>query len=150
VLVDTNLLILYLVGLSNRSRIPRFKRTQIYSEGDFDLLRALLGPAKALYTTPHILTEVSDLVKLESPDLDLFLREFARWVGWAVETTPPAVRIVEHELLRRLGFADTGIAKACDDGPAVLTDDLNLYLALAERGFPVVNFNHARSHFLGL
>jgi hypothetical protein len=51
VLVDTNLLILYLVGLSNRSRIPRFKRTQIYSEGDFDLLRALLGPAKALYTT---------------------------------------------------------------------------------------------------
>ena len=150
VLVDTNLLILFFVGLSDRLRIPRFKRTQVYSEEDFDLLYDLLRPAKALFTTPHVLTEVSDLVKLESPALDLFLGAFAGYVGSAVESTPPAAGIVEHELFHRLGFADTGIAKACEDGPAVLTDDLDLYLALAEGEFPVLNFNHARSYSLGL
>ena len=38
VLVDTNLLVLYLVGKVNKNRILNFKRTQKYTVEDFELL----------------------------------------------------------------------------------------------------------------
>jgi hypothetical protein len=38
VLVDTNLLVLLLVGLVNKRRIRRFKRTRDFTPADFDLL----------------------------------------------------------------------------------------------------------------
>lgn len=61
VLVDTNLLVLYLVGLVNKKRIETFKRTQGFDVEDFERLTNLinyLGPR--LVATPHVLSQVSD------------------------------------------------------------------------------------------
>jgi hypothetical protein len=41
VFIDTNLLVLLLVGLVNPSRIPSFKRTQDFSTDDFRVLHPL-------------------------------------------------------------------------------------------------------------
>jgi hypothetical protein len=43
ILVDTNLLLLYLIGRTNRHRISRFKRTQAYTIEDFDLLNRFMA-----------------------------------------------------------------------------------------------------------
>ena len=61
VLLDTNLLLLFLVDSYERKRIRNFKRTSTFSEEDFDLLAAFLQAFKKILTTPHILTEVSNL-----------------------------------------------------------------------------------------
>ena len=44
----------------------------------------------------------------------------------------------------RLGLADAAIATVCLRGRLVLTDDLDLQLALTHRGADALNFNHVR------
>lgn len=67
-LVDTNLLLVYFVGnydyatgyrLINRSRYTK----GIYEPGDFEILDALLNRFRNRITTPHVLAEVSNLIK---------------------------------------------------------------------------------------
>ena len=150
ILLDTNLLILYLVGITNRERIGRFKRTQSFSVEDFERLIAILAQADVLVTTPHVLTQVSDLVKLEAPEFEAFLGLFSNWIRGASESIAPAADLVGHPIFPRVGLADTGIGRVAEQGAVVLTDDFLLYIALAERDLPVINFNHLRSQFSGL
>jgi hypothetical protein len=128
VLLDTNLLILYLIGSTNRDRIGRFKRTQNYTIEDFDLLVQVLSGYRQYLTTPHILTQVDDLVKLEEPEYGAFLELFRSWIGGASESIASAIELVRDPMFFRVGFADTGIGKAAEQGTDILTDDLNLYL----------------------
>ena len=64
VLLDTNLLVLLVVGLESRRFIAQHKRLTAYSSEDFDLLIDLLGrfgPA-GWATTPSVLAEASNLI----------------------------------------------------------------------------------------
>ena len=62
VIVDTNLLLLYVVGAQNPERIGRFTRTDTFTKDDFDLIDRLFGYVETAVTTPSILTEVSNLL----------------------------------------------------------------------------------------
>src|ERR1700691_6200743 len=65
VFVDTNLFVLLLVGSFNKKRILDFKRTQDFTVDDFHTLSALVAWfGTPLVTTPHILSQVSDLTAL--------------------------------------------------------------------------------------
>jgi hypothetical protein len=59
VLIDSNLLLLLMIGAIDRDRITTFKRTQKYSSDDFELLQQLVSKFSKIVTTPQILTEVS-------------------------------------------------------------------------------------------
>src|SRR5437667_6470122 len=61
ILVDSNILLLLLVGNFNRRLISKFKRTQTFDEQDYDILVDLLANFGSIHTTPHVLTEVSNL-----------------------------------------------------------------------------------------
>ena len=50
----------------------------------------------------------------------------------------------KHPLFKTLGVTDAAIAVSCELGPLVLTDDLDLYLALARQRKPAINFNYLR------
>ena len=80
-LVDTNLLLLYLIGRTNRNRISKFKRTQAYTIEDFDLLHRFMAEFKTLITTPHVLTEVSNLGDLYGQEREVFRSWFVRTVA---------------------------------------------------------------------
>ena len=69
VLVDTNLLVLYLVGTVNRQRILNFKRTGDFATEDYDLLVRLIDWFGKLIATPHVLSQVSDLTDLTGNEL---------------------------------------------------------------------------------
>lgn len=61
ILIDTNLLILLLVGSFNENLISNFKRTINYTVEDYKYLKTfLLGFDKHFYT-PNILTEITNL-----------------------------------------------------------------------------------------
>jgi hypothetical protein len=64
ILVDTNLLVLLIVGSVNRERVSQFKRTSDYSPADWDLLIGILEQISRRYTLPHVLAEVSTLTDL--------------------------------------------------------------------------------------
>jgi hypothetical protein len=60
-LIDTNLLVLFVVGSVNPNRIETFKRTSKYSPRDYDLLVRVMERWGSLYTVAHVLAEVSNL-----------------------------------------------------------------------------------------
>ena len=78
VLVDSNLLLLYLVGLTNKDRIPLFKRTQKYTVAEFELLVRLLAIFKKIVTTPQVIAEVSTLATLYGAELIVFPADHVR------------------------------------------------------------------------
>ena len=61
-LIDSNLLLLLFVGLRDRDRIQKFKRTAQFTIRDFERLAAFIRRFKEVVTTPSILTEVSNLL----------------------------------------------------------------------------------------
>jgi len=143
VLVDTNLLLLYLVGKADPRIIPRFMRTQKYTIEDFQLLSKLLETFfRALVTTPNVLTEVSNLVtKLSENERPGFFDQMKRSVAILDETYCPSRTAVEDRNYRTFGLTDATILSIRPD-VLVLTDDLPLYQLLSSRGRDVINFNH--------
>lgn len=59
ILLDTNLLVLLMVGLVNRDRMASFKRTSHYTAADWDLLAGILERVPRRYVIPHALSEVN-------------------------------------------------------------------------------------------
>lgn len=59
--IDTNLLLVLLIGALDLGHVERFKRTKPYTRNDDELLLAFIGEFERLITTPNILTEVSNL-----------------------------------------------------------------------------------------
>jgi hypothetical protein len=146
ILVDTNLLLLFFVGGYDRSLVERFPRTaDRFVSTDFDTLAGLLGGFEHTVTTPHILTEVSNLMG--------YLTGHARVEGFAwLARSIPAMRetyvagaeLAGHKSFIRLGITDTSIIEIAAEPYLVLTDDFRLYNYLATQNRAVLNFNHIR------
>ena len=144
VLVDTNLLVLYLVGRVNKDRIPGFKRTQTYTVKDFELLERLIVWFGGLITTPHILSQVSDLTALPGKELRAVRSCFKVAVEAMEECYDESRIVVNDPSFERLGLTDAAIATLCRRELLVLTDDLDLQITLQRRGADAINFNHIR------
>lgn len=62
ILIDTSILLLYIVGSFDINLIRTFKRTQMFSENDFKIVPKFIDYFELKITTPHVLTEVSDFI----------------------------------------------------------------------------------------
>lgn len=144
--VDSNLLVLLVVGLVNPDRIASFKRTRRYNEDAFNLLREILQGYESIYTTAHILTEVSNLTDLDGKEFlkaREVLRELISGLGEAVVAS---ARAAELSIYPRLGLVDAVIScVALEQNCEVLTDDVDLYNALWRDGVTAYNFTHLRA-----
>jgi len=145
-LVDTNLLVLFAIGAVSRNRIEQFKRTRQYTKGDYDLLLRVFQQCKQLYTVAHVLAEVSNLTDLPGPERQQARQVLKETILLLNETEMPSIRAAEHRLYKGLGLVDAAIATVAHDyNCAVLTDDLDLYLALIRENVPAFNFTHLRA-----
>ena len=73
--LDTNLLVLLVVGSESRELISKHRRLEHYSAEDFDILCEFLENANQLYVTPNTLTETSNLVGQHGePERSLLMR----------------------------------------------------------------------------
>ena len=62
VAVDTNLLLLLIVGSTRKDFICRHKRLKSYTERDFELIAQTLRNVDVIISTPNVMTEVSNLL----------------------------------------------------------------------------------------
>jgi hypothetical protein len=141
-IVDTNVLLLHVVGSWRRSFIARFKRTQTFTPEDFDLLARTMARYSSLLVTPSILTEVSNLLGNAHPQM---AGAFRTCVESFDERGTAFRAVIADRAFDRLGFADCATALVAAGDVHVLTDDVHLYSELAYRGVSVTNFNHLRS-----
>jgi hypothetical protein len=145
VLLDSNLLLLLLVGSADRAFISKARKLQSFVPEDFDLLADILESFRTIVTTPHILTEVSNLLGKERDDIRSAAREaMAELVTKSREEREPAINVVADSAFLRLGMADAAIAIAASVPAFVLTTDAPLYLHLSSNGAAAANFNHLR------
>lgn len=146
ILIDTNLLLVVLIASADPNHVPRFKRTQKYTLEDVRLLSEYLTQFDQIVVTPHVLAEVSNLSGQLTEPLHRDVRErLGALVLTSSERIEPSADVVKDPLYQRLGLTDAGLARAGEQVTSVLTDDFALYLSLAHRGVPVVNFNHLRA-----
>jgi hypothetical protein len=145
-LIDTNLLLVLVVGSYDRNHIERFKRTRAYTADDYDLLTQFVGGFGELVVTPNVLTEVSNLAgQLAEPLRGRVLSSLALLAVQVSERYFPSSDVVREPDFLRFGLTDVSIVFTARDKVAVLTDDLPLYLKLSAMDAYVVNFNHLRT-----
>lgn len=144
ILVDTNLLLLLVVGSYQKDRIKTFKRTAGYSSRDYILLNDLIARFDVRWTTPNILTEVDNLGRqLPANEHSGFSRSFKKHVGESFEIHHESSVIVAKAEFDRLGLADVASLIQCRLC-LLLSTDLPLYIRACELGYDAINFNHLR------
>ena len=145
-LIDTNLLLVLIVGAYDRGQMERFKRTRAYTSDDFDLLTRFVACFGELVVTPNVLTEVSNLAgQLSEPVRSGVLASIGLLAMQVAERYFPSGDAAREPEFTRLGLADVSVLLAARENVAVVTDDLPLYLRLSALDLHVVNFNHLRT-----
>jgi hypothetical protein len=153
VLVDTNLLLVYLVGLydtvTGYRLVNDFKYTKgDYEAGDFDLLLAFLEQFDVRITTPHILAEVSNSIigELADPAKDLCLGLLQEAIPAAFyEHHAPANALLAEVQFRTYGVTDMGILQSAVAGTyLVLTDDNRLSPYLNQVGVETLSLSEIK------
>lgn len=147
ILLDANLLVLYVAGSHDRRLIPTLKATRSgFSVSDFRFVANLVASFDRLVITPHVLTEVNGLLNTGLPGRlrwDVF-GTFAERIRAGVEVWHSAESLTADPIFRRLGVTDSGILSAAREGPLVISTDLDLCVALESRGLGVINYNRVR------
>lgn len=144
-ILDSSLLVLFVVGTTDRSLIERHKRLKAFSVEDFDLLCEVIALAPEVVVTPNTLTETSNLLRqIDEPARSRIQDTFRRLILVTGEEYVASRSAVAANEFTRLGLTDVALLEVSQETRALLTTDLNLYLAALQRGFSAVNFNHLR------
>lgn len=146
ILIDSNILLLHVIGMTDPTLVPRFKRTKQFTIDDFDLLQRLLACFSCRVTTPNVLTEVSNLAsQLNEPARQICLNRLSEDIQTLDERYERSSEIAGNEDFSKIGLTDTGIKRIAHKQLLVLTDDYRLANRLSSLGTAVLNFNHIRS-----
>lgn len=146
-LVDTNVLLLFLVGNLDPKLVGRFKVTanQGFDEADFHLLQTFVYRFQKLVTTPHILAEVSNHAdKIKGQFRQNLSQRFAALVELLDERSEPAKTLVQSDAFLRFGLTDAAISCLAKKQFLVLTVDFRLAGYLQKEGVSATNFNNLR------
>ena len=148
ILVDTQLLVLLVVGSAKPSLIARHKRTRTsYTQTDFELLLDLLGFAPKFLFCAHVAAEVSNLVgQYGEPDRSSLMRNLKALLNNASESAISCAAVMEAPEYITLGLADAAQLAVCAPDSVLLTDDEPLFRAASARGTAALYFTAEKFH----
>jgi len=145
IVLDANLLLLLVVGMTNRKYISMHKRLQSFDETDFDILSGLIKRCSSVALTPNVLTETSNMVRyIREP----IRSEISALLGKIISTgdehlIASRTAAARNEYLR-LGLTDSVLLETATLGGTLLTADYDLYCAALTAKLRAENFNHVR------
>jgi hypothetical protein len=139
-LIDANLLLLYIVGSFDIELVSRFSRTAKFTIDDFYIVSDFIDLFKLKITTPHILTEVSNLIGNRDELQGLLII----YIKTAEEKFLKSIKIAENNVFSKFGLADTATIETAKDSYLIFTDDKPLYGYLINKGIDAVNFDDLR------
>ena len=149
-LIDTNLLVLFVVGTAAKEYIARHKKLTAFTVEDYDRLVKIIARASEVLVTPNTLTETSNLAA--------YINEPARSKVLAVlrtvivsdsqERYVPSSVAAERKEFVRLGLADAALLEIAANDVTLLTTDFDLYNTALKKGAQALNFNHLRDRYM--
>ena len=141
--LDANVLVLLVVGLTSRSYIRIHSRLSAYTEGDFDLLHAYANAAHRIVVTPNTITEASNLVgQINEPARSKIMHKLRQLTEEVEEIYVESKHAAQEAVFPRLGITDSVLLSREFADAELLTADLDLYVAACSTGRNVVNFNY--------
>ena len=128
-LLDANVLLLWVVGIASRDHISQHKRLEAFSGADFDLLQEVVKSAQSVVTTPNAWTETANIVSfgVRPPLSRLFLEAMRIAIQQWPETYHPSAEAVRDYAFMDLGLSDVALLLAIDRDTTLLTTDAPLY-----------------------
>jgi hypothetical protein len=146
--IDTNLLLVYLVGCIDPQLITKFKKTNSrYCAEDFKILDDLISKFDNFVTTPNILTEVSNLGgQLNDNAKKQFFVFLAQFIQKTAEKYIQSSEISKDSLFIKFGVTDRGLLELARTQHLIITDDFKLSSFCISQGFDSINFNHLRNY----
>ena len=147
VLIDTNLLVLFLVGEIAPSKIGVHRRLKSFDLEDHARLAQEVRRFSDHVTHASVLTEASNLMGAGeqeiAPGTSFRLAHYATTT--AREIRVDAAVLARDLLFHRLGLADCAVAHVAESGVTVLTEDYRLSGVLRSRGVHAWNLRHGRT-----
>ncbi len=150
IVLDTNLLVFFVVGLVDIRRIRDHKRLKgaLYREVDHQLLCRIVSGSKGLALTPHVLAETSNLLgKPRDPQSFAyfeFLKALLSRDGGVEEFHVAGRTAVGRPEYRYLGLTDAALLVQDPGDFTLITVDTALHLAALQAGRACINFDHIR------
>lgn len=143
-LVDANLLVVWLVGASDPSKLGKTRKVKEYSLADFEFINSFIQNCSSVLVVPNILTQVSDLI---GEDGSLLVREidirFSYFVRSSVEIYLPSKPLIDNVYFSKLGLADVAMIECVKDNKAcLLTADHKLHGVAESLGLESYNIWH--------
>ena len=146
VIIDTNLLVLLVVGSASKDYIVKHKRLQDYTADDFELLGLLLAGFSDIILLPHVLAEVSSLARqIENPARSRTQDAFKKLIATATELPAQSVLATLRDEFNDLGLTDAMILHLCSlsiNGidPTLVTSDVVLANKALSLGYSVIDY----------
>ena len=144
--VDSNLLVLLVVGSVGPDLITKHRRLQDYSREDFESLVDLLSHVDRLCVTPNTLTETSNLLAQHGePERSLLMENLRSIIQESWETVVTSVEATGNHRFVSLGLADAALLEAISPEAPLVTADADLFVAAVANGnYNAVNFTSLR------
>jgi len=144
-IIDANLLVLFVVGATGRNLVARHKRLKAFSVDDFDLLCGLIESSPEVLVTPNALTEASNLLGyIAEPARTRVFETFRTIILSTPEEYVQSSTACKLNEFIRLGLTDSGLIELGSGGRSLLTTDLDLYISALSHGISAINFHHLR------
>ena len=144
VLIDANLLVLLLLGQADERNVGKHKKLKQYDIVHFQALIRHAGTFARHVSTPHVLTETSNLLNLGKREQEGVITSlFAEYCSLVDEVIFEAARAAQSAFLPKLGLTDTIILeRIVPEGIIILTDDYELSQRVRSIGGEAINIWH--------
>ena len=132
--LDSNLLVLLIVGSVGRDLISKHRRLQGYTAEDYDALLDLLERVERVFVTPNILTETSNLLGQHGePERSYFLEALRSVIQDTEEVLVSSELAASNTEFIRLGLTDAVLLESVTEDIPLITVDSELYFAVMEK-----------------
>ena len=146
VVVDTNLMLLLVVGLTDRDYVSKHKCLQDYSLYDYDMLRVLIAEFSDIVVVPHILAEISNLSRqIGDPAKSRIMETLKNLIIATTELPVSSLDGAMRDQFRLIGLPDSVLLHLCDleqnsRAPTLLTVDTPLANIASSLGYSVIDY----------
>ncbi|MEB2776751.1 PIN domain-containing protein [Algoriphagus sp. NG3] len=146
IFIDTNALILLVVGLIDKSLISTHKRTSIFESIDFENLTFLIGSLERILTTPNVLTEVDNLLNnFQKGHRWTYYQVLKELISKSTERFIESKSNLESQAFFDLGLTDSGVLEICKECDFLITGDSKLADYANAYGIKVIDLKKIRN-----
>jgi hypothetical protein len=141
--LDTNVLALLVVGLTNKTYIHKHSRTRQFTETDFDVLVDLISVFNEAVVTPNALSELFNLLdEGRDPMRAEIWAQFRYFIRNTKELYVVSTGLSDRDEFVRLGITDCSMLEIAKNDIAILSTDGALCRAALKNGYKAQNFTY--------